>query len=235
MSTDRPFLTAEWRDLVLVNYAVEPSWLEPYLPAGCALDTLDGTPFVSVVAFDFIDTRVRGFPWPDFPEINLRFYVRQGDVRGVVFIREFVPSRLVSGIARWLYNEPYASAKIESERRESESELTLDRQWRYRGCQGRIAVTGRLPSTMPPEKSVATFFKEHQWGFGRDRKGRTLIYEVRHPYWEVCEIADAHIDIDFAGLYGESFAALSEREPDSIFLARGSAIEVHPSRLISTS
>jgi len=60
---------------------------------------------VSLVAFDVRDTRVRGVAWPglrDFPEVNLRFYVREGDRRGVVFIRELVPSRAVALVARLL-------------------------------------------------------------------------------------------------------------------------------------
>ena len=29
----RPFLTAEWRDLLMVNFAVDPSLLAPHVPA----------------------------------------------------------------------------------------------------------------------------------------------------------------------------------------------------------
>ena len=88
------FLTARWTNLCLLNYAVPPSALEPHLPRGLSLDTHEGEAFISLVAFDFLDTRVLGIPWPgyrNFPEINLRFYARQGDRRGVVFIREWVP------------------------------------------------------------------------------------------------------------------------------------------------
>ena len=34
----RPFLTAEWRHLVMLNYEVERAVLEPLVPAGTALD-----------------------------------------------------------------------------------------------------------------------------------------------------------------------------------------------------
>src|SRR5213075_3299402 len=71
--------------------------LERRLPPGLELDTRDGRAFASLVAFDFLDTRVLGVPWPgyrDFTELNLRFYVHRGLERGVVFVREFVPHRL---------------------------------------------------------------------------------------------------------------------------------------------
>src|SRR5882762_9370980 len=104
------FLTARWSNLFLANYAVPPASLEKLLVPGLDLDTRDGQAFVSLVAFDFLDTRVLGIPWPgyrNFPELNLRFYVRQGNERGVVFIREYVAKRLVAWIARVIYNEPY--------------------------------------------------------------------------------------------------------------------------------
>ena len=58
---------------------------------------------------------MRGISWPgyrNFPEWNLRFYVTEGDRRGVCFVREFVPKRLIAWIARWIYNEPYRSAPM---------------------------------------------------------------------------------------------------------------------------
>src|SRR3954464_3011883 len=107
------FLTARWSNLCLLTYAAPPALLEPRLPPGLALDLRDGQAFVSLVAFDFLDTRVLGVRWPgyrNFPEINLRFYVRHGADRGVVFIREFVPARLVAFLAKTLYGEPYVAA-----------------------------------------------------------------------------------------------------------------------------
>ncbi|MBI1723099.1 MAG: DUF2071 domain-containing protein, partial [Gemmatimonadetes bacterium] len=34
----RPFLTAEWRFLVMANYEVDPAVLEPLVPSGTRLD-----------------------------------------------------------------------------------------------------------------------------------------------------------------------------------------------------
>src|SRR5215831_17753645 len=97
-----PFLTARWSNLFLATYAVPPSLLWKRLPPGLELDMRDGQAFVSLVAFDFHDTRVLGIPWPgyrNFPELNLRFYVRHGADRGVMFVREFVAQRLVAWVA----------------------------------------------------------------------------------------------------------------------------------------
>src|SRR5438046_7109370 len=109
----RKFLTAEWRDLIMANYEVEPSLLDEYLPAGTTLDLYKGKCFVSLVGFMFIDTRVLGFLIPfhiNFEEVNLRFYVRrtmESEVRqAVTLIREIVPLPAVSLVARVAYGAP---------------------------------------------------------------------------------------------------------------------------------
>jgi hypothetical protein len=120
------FLTAEWRDLVMLNYEVPPAALAPRVPAGTELDSWGGKTLVSLVGFRFLRTRVLGIAIPfhtRFEEVNLRFYVRRrvpggaretdeggagGEVRrGVVFVRELVPRRTIAWAARTLYHERY--------------------------------------------------------------------------------------------------------------------------------
>jgi uncharacterized protein len=109
------FLTAEWRDLVMLNYEVDPVLLAEYVPRGTELDSHDGKTYVSLVGFRFLRTRLFGaIPIPfhtNFDEINLRFYVRRraGDAmkRGVVFVREIVPRRAIAAVARLAYGERY--------------------------------------------------------------------------------------------------------------------------------
>src|SRR5438105_3314941 len=110
----KPFLTANWRYLAMLNFAADPKILRPLVPSNTELDFYKGQTFFSVVGFLFLDTRVVGLPIPlhrDFEEVNLRFYVRRksGDEwrRGVVFVRELVPRRAIALVARLFYGEPY--------------------------------------------------------------------------------------------------------------------------------
>jgi uncharacterized protein YqjF (DUF2071 family) len=227
----RPFLTAHWSHLFLATYPVPPALLEERLPPGLELDTRDGQAFVSLVAFDFLDTRVLGIPWPgfrDFAELNLRFYVRHGDDRGVVFVREFVPQRLVAWLARALYNEPYQAAPLSSTRREEGDRLTVEYRLRWAGREHVLSATGGLPPFRPAPGSVEHFFKEHQWGFGVTRGGRTIRYEVVHPVWEVFRVLACRIDLDWSSVYGPEWAFLNEATPTSTILATGSAVSVYP-------
>ena len=103
----KPFLTANWRYLAMLNYVVDPRLIVPLVPPGTEIDFENDETFLSVVGFLFLDTRLLGLPIPlhrDFEEVNLRFYVRRKSAdtwrRGVVFIRELVPRRAIALILR---------------------------------------------------------------------------------------------------------------------------------------
>src|SRR5664279_5305449 len=104
------FMTAHWGNLIMANYTVDPALLMPFLPRGLDLDLHAGMAYVSLVGFLFQDSRIFGVPVPffgTFEEVNLRFYVvrkMEGENRrGVVFIREAVPNKIVTWLANTLY------------------------------------------------------------------------------------------------------------------------------------
>ena len=227
----RPFLTAKWHNLFLATYAVPPALLQPRLPAGLTLDLRDGSAFVSLVGFEFLDTRVLGVGWPgyrNFAELNLRFYVRLGDERGVVFVREFVPQRLIAWIARWLYNEPYLAAPITATKQVSDAEVKMHYCLRFAGREHHVQVTGSKPAVRPADDSLEHFFKEHKWGFGVTRSGRALRYEVEHPVWDCYPVREYTLDFDFAAVYGPEWGFLGREKPHSAVLAAGSGVKVFP-------
>jgi uncharacterized protein YqjF (DUF2071 family) len=227
----RPFLTCEWRNLFLATYAVPPALLRPRLPPGLELDMRGGDAFVSLVAFEFRNTRVLGVPWPgyrDFPELNLRFYVRHNGERGVVFIREFVASRLVAWLARSIYNEPYRVASLTARCQDSAGSRSMEYRLRWDGREHVLSVAGDKPIFLPGESSDEHFFKEQRWGFGRTRSGQAIRYEVAHPPWQVFAVRSYHIDLDWASVYGPEWALLNKATPMSTVFADGSGVAVYP-------
>ncbi len=227
----RPFLTARWRRLILAQYETDPALLTPRLPAGLELDRWRGRVYVSLVAFEFLDTRVRGFRVPgcvNFPEVNLRFYVTDGQHRGVCFVRELVPSRLTSLVARVVYNEPYARAAMSVSTAESDGELHIDHRFRFGGIEHRIGARVAAERLVPEPGSLEHHFKEHEWGYGRTRGGTPTLYRVEHPTWAIHRVLDTTIDIDAGALYGDEWAWLGDARPDSVVVADGSEVAVYP-------
>jgi uncharacterized protein len=224
------FLTAEWRNLILITYKVPEEILTPHLPDELELDTIGGNAFVSLVAFDFINTRVKGRRIPfhvNFPEINLRFYVKEKESgrRGVVFIREFVPRFFISFVANRIYNEPYKSIKMKSVVSVNEV-VQVKHTLKYRGREFFISAEAKKEPYIPDENSKEHFFKEHSYGYGTNRRGETLVYKVEHPVWNVYPLITCDNNVDLEHLYGTKWSFLNGAEPYSVMLAEGSHIRV---------
>lgn len=231
----KSFLTARWHDLALITYALDPAILAPYLPAGCEADVVDGMARCSLVAFDFVQVRVRGIAWPfhtAFPEINLRFYVKRDGRRGVTFLREFVPRRAIAVIANAVYNEPYSTAAMRSRKTVTGDAVRIEHALRVRGKWQTIDVDAQGPPAVPGEDDPSTWLKEHRWGFGQTRGGRPLSYEVVHPTWAIYRNVRAELKFDFGHVYGDAWRFLNNATPVSTLLAAGSAVEVWPRKVL---
>lgn len=230
----KPFVRAVWSDLLIASYAVPDAALAPWLTPGLTLDRWDGRAHVSLVAFRFRRTRVLGVPTPmgDFPQWNLRFYVKPGEgagsgnERGIVFLKEFVPSPLVATAVRLLYNEPYRAAALTCR----VTPVGLLRRVRYDlsvgGDRHALAVTGQGTPFVPSAGSAEEFFTGQGWGRGRSRTGTPTGFHVTHPPWRVYAINDTHLSVDFGRLYGPEWAFLGDRAPASVVLCEGSAVGV---------
>jgi uncharacterized protein YqjF (DUF2071 family) len=232
----RPFLTARWERLVLLNYEVDPDLLRPLVPAGTELDHWDGRCLMSLVGFRFLDTRLLGLPIPghrDFDEVNLRFYVRRkGDDglwrRAVVFVRELVPRWAIATLARWIYNEPYLAVPMSHDIRVTpEAGGYATYGWRYRGKKFALAAEAEGPARPLVPGSEAEFIIEHYWGYTRQRDGGTLEYQVEHPSWNVWTASRATFTGPGELLYGSAFGPILAGAPTSAFLAVGSPVAVH--------
>jgi uncharacterized protein len=227
------FLRAYWENLIMANYAVPPELLEPYLPTGVELDLFDNKAWVSLVGFYFRNTRLFRIPIPglgSFEEINLRFYVKrkEGDEwrRGVVFINETVPYKLVAWVANWLYKEHYTAVKTKHVFQFEKDEQAIVYNWLKNKKWNTIEVTCANTSVPMRTGSKEEFIFEHYFGYTRINKKLTEEYAVKHPRWETFPVLLYKIDCDFAAMYGNEFGFLGSAKPDSVFMAAGSAVEV---------
>jgi len=232
------FLTAKWRYLVMLNYRVDAALLRPYVPAGTQLDSWKGENYISLVGFQFLDTKILGLPIPwhrNFEEVNLRFYVRRvvnGELRrGVVFLKEIVPRFAIAFVARQLYNEKYVTQPMSHEHLYSKDNSTQLERVNYswgnssKRCALTISVTGSPASIAAG--SQEEFITEHYWGYAQQRNGTALEYHVAHPRWSIWNAEDAMFCGDASNLYGRTFNEIISRKPGSAFLADGSEVSVY--------
>ncbi len=230
----RVFLSAEWRDLVILNYEVEPNLLYRYVPHGTTLDSFNGRTYLSLVGFRFCNTKLLGcFPVPfhtNFDEVNLRFYVRRkvgNDVRrGVVFIAEVVPRRAIAMTARLVYGEKYTHLPMKHRIETQGLNKTTEYRWKVgdQWCT-LFAETVGLPS-QPQEGSLEQFITEHFWGYSTRRSSGCVEYHVSHVPWQVRASANAGFEGEISALYGGELATVLQRRPDCTFVADGSPVIV---------
>src|SRR5438067_7915030 len=228
----KPFLTANWRYLAMLNFAVDSKILAPHVPAGTEVDFHNDKTYFSVVGFLFYHTIVCGLPITrhrDFEEVNLRFYVRRKSAdnwrRGVVFIRELVPRRAIALVARAFYGERYVALPMKHNIEQVDDRLSVEYSWR----PGKKWEFLKMSAFGEPQSisagSHAEFITEHYWGYTCVRDGCSE-YHVEHPRWTMWNASIFEFYADVAALYGEQFAETLSQSPRSAFIADGSPITV---------
>jgi len=238
------FLTAEWRNLAMLNYEADPSILARRVPAGCELDAWAGRTFVSLVGFQFLHTRVLGVPVPlhrHFEEVNLRFYVRRKADgawrRGVVFVKELVPRRAIAFVARHVYGENYVALPMRH-RLEGCTEThatTVAYEWRRHGSWEGLSVLISGSPALYSDDDEETFITKHYWGYSSPRDHSTIEYQVEHPRWRVWRAEGAALHCAVSTLYGPEFVESLSGSPTTAFVAEGSPVVVRKGKHLSVA
>lgn len=233
------FLKAEWNNLALLNYDVNPEILKPYIPNGTELDYWNGKCYISLVGFMFENVKLLGLKIPfhtHFEEVNLRFYVKRFEnnqwKRGVVFIKEIVPKPALTFVANTIYKEHYETLPMfHSVNFEREDKRLFTYGWKKQNFKNSFTLITETEVSDIEIQSEAEFITEHYFGYTKTNKG-TYEYEVKHPRWQQYKVKNYFMNIDFKNTYGNTFEFLEKQRPISIILAKGSKISVENKKLI---
>jgi uncharacterized protein YqjF (DUF2071 family) len=229
----KTFLRAKWQNLIMANYEVDPSILMPYLPKGVELDYFHGKTYVSLVGFLFKNTSIFNIPIPfmgTFEEVNLRFYVLRKEAneikRGVVFINETVPNKIVAYVANKLYKEHYIAIPTKHSWKMTSNTKEITYQWKVKSKWNSLQVNASVAKQNMEVGSIEEFIFEHYFGYTKVNQNHSIEYKINHPSWQINSIKDYKIECDFAKFYGQDFDILNHAKPHSVMLAEGSDISV---------
>lgn len=192
---ERPVVTQRWEEVTMLHWRVAADALQARLPQGVAVDTADGSAWVSLVPFRIADATVAPLPPPPlstFPETNVRTYVTGAHGPGIWFFSLDVPRLLVPPLARLSIGEPYNWSRMRLSRRDAEVQyLTRRRLPPSRGATSRLRVRIGAPSADDDLDRWLT----NRWGaYSQTPLGLTYI-PVRHQPWrrhdvEILELHD---------------------------------------------
>jgi len=222
----------------MFNYKAAPAALTKYIPRGTEIDTWNNTCYISLVGFMFVNTKVKGISVPyltDFEEINLRFYVRFKNSnqwkRGVVFVKEIVPKRLISAVANTVYGEHYYCYPMRNMLIQTGNIMDVRYEWRFKHEWNFMEVKVTNAPQPLAEGSEAEFITEHFWGYTQLKNNRTSEYQVEHPRWNIYPVRSYDLHCDTLALYGPEFHQFLQEKPASVFMAQGSPVKVYPRKL----
>lgn len=181
----------------------------------------------------FKKTSLFGLPIPffgSFEEINLRFYVRKIEgkkiKKGVVFINETVPFKIVAFLANKLYREHYISIPTRNSLHIDEYKH-INYNWKMNERWYTISVkTDRVKYKIMPS-SIEEFIFERYFGFTKLSPLVTQEYRIQHSKWMTNKVLNNTIDCDFGSMYGNTFSMLNNQLPNSIIMAVGSQVRVN--------
>jgi len=241
MTRQRPFLTAEWSKLLLLNFEVPTEVVGRLAPRGTEPDLFDGRAYASVVGFLFRHGRLFGFRMPGsrvFEEVNLRFYVRReesGEIRrGVVFVQEIAPRWIVATVANWLYSQHYVTLPMRCDHSPDDRGVTAGDALGYRWQTGRgasrrwnrMGARAVAATRLPTPGSLQEFIIDHVWAYGAGRDGMTREYRVERPPWLVAPASDMVWDCAARATYDSPLAPYLENQPVMAMIADGSPVQV---------
>lgn len=227
------FLKANWENIIMVNYEIDPKVLLPFLPKGVELDLYNGKAYISLVGFLFKNTKIFSIPIPKlgtFEEINLRFYVIRKEEnqtkRGVVFINETIPYKIVAWMANFLYKEHYTVVPTKHTIIKEEKNQKVTFEWRVNQKWNSIYVEHAISTQQMQQNSLEKFIYEHYYGYTKINDNKTEEYRLHHPSWKIHDVIDYKISCDFEAMYGEAFTCLNHIKPVAVFIAEGSSVAI---------
>lgn len=188
-------LSQSWRDLLFAHWRVAPEVIRPRVPEQLDLDLYDGSAWIAVTPFLLADFRARGLPGlpglSEFPELNLRTYVRAGGRAGVHFFSLDAGSRTAVAGARILFRLPYRHALMEIGGEDG------DVTFRSRRPDGSARFVARYRPTdhafTAAPGSLEHFLVERYALYTVLRSGSVLSADIHHRPWPL-QPAEARIE-----------------------------------------
>jgi uncharacterized protein len=180
--TPPALVSQTWTDLLFAHWRARPAEVRALIPRQLELDTQGGHAWVTLALLDVSSIRpLDWLPVPgDFPQLNLRTYVRFGGVAGVYFLALEAGQRTAALAARTLYGLPFSYADLSM--RASERNVTFVSRQSGLRC---VYSPKSEPSLAPPG-SLSHWLLERYTMFSV-RGRRVFRADIEHAPWRVSE------------------------------------------------
>ena len=182
-------MTQTWHDLLFAHWPVNAEVLRDLVPSAFPLDLFDGTAWLGVVPFHMTNVAPRGvpsLPWiSEFPELNVRTYVRVGERPGIYFFSLDAGSALAVHAARSLINLPYFVAEMNVLPNGDTIEYDSQREAGSGAAAFSASYRPVGPAFHAISGSLEYFLTERYCLYNLDHQGTPYRLEIHHSPWQL--------------------------------------------------
>jgi uncharacterized protein YqjF (DUF2071 family) len=220
-------LRMQWIDLAFLHWRVPPAVVRELVPSVLELDTFHDSAWVAVTPFTMKNVHAAFAPpiptASNFPELNVRTYVRHGGRAGVYFFSLDAASWLAVETARIVTGLPYFHAEMRSMR--DGADVVYRSQRSMPGApvaefRARYRPTGDVFRSQPG--SLEHFLTERYSLFVK-HLGRLLRLDIEHEPWP---LQPASAEIEHNSMADAAGIALPAEKPYVLF-SRQLQVEAH--------
>ncbi len=201
----------EWNNAIFLHWQVELSELEKFVPKQLEIDTFEGKPWISVVAFTMEKIRPKNLPpFPpisNFDEINIRTYIKSGNKTGVYFLSIEGGKNVSCKIAKGMSELPYRYSKIKRTTK------------KYESFNSKFTDRLKIEYEIGKEKKTKTDLDNwltERYALFQDTEHAINEFEIHHLEWPINEIDLKDLEFDYP-----RFNTLIKNQPRCFHYSKG--------------
>lgn len=180
----------------MLHWRIPVEQLRPFIPARLILDSLEGSAWVSLVAFTMEQIRPRLLPaipaLSNFHELNLRTYVSYEGKPGVYFLSIEAEKSISAFVARGLSGLPYRKAAMNRNINGTAQDYVSsnDKTDFY------LRTTFTTGSALQHKKDADLWLTERYCLYAKT--GTDLFrYDIHHEAWPLLEVAVTQLELNY--------------------------------------
>lgn len=201
----------EWNKALFFHYRIDASILKELVPKDLEINEIDGSAWVSLVAFTMEKIRPRFLPAfspiSDFDEINLRTYVIKDGKPGVYFLSIEAGKLFSAFIAKTLSGLPYEKSTIKR----------TDNSYRANHTKKNFSLLADFLIGMKVKhKTELDLFLTERYCLYLEENKHLYRYEIQHLPWKINEL-----ELDFLAIDYQINDLKLDSNPDLIHYSKG--------------
>lgn len=213
-----PSLRMTWANLAFVHWRIPLDVMRSRVPAELTVDEFDGTAWLAVTPFEMRNVRIGDLPGvpgaTNFPELNVRTYVRHRERAGVFFFSLDAASLMAVIAARLATGLPYFHAGMSAREVKGDIQYASDRTEEHVAA-ARLRATYRPTGDVFQSKAGSLeHFLTERYSLFVQAAGILRRLDIEHVPWP---LQPASVDIQVNTMAQAAGFAIPDEPPHVLF------------------